>query len=240
MSEWLWPLALALVRVWSLLRVQASWRALLGRLWEPIAAALALSVAAAMLLAGRLAWAPTPEHWIAAVELLALEFLLGGVIGQLAALPGWALVGAAQTSEQALGYVDEPDRPGSLRALIVALALASGLGLGLHRPLIAGLWRTVERLPLGEPLAWLPELERVAVELPTMLVELTTLALALATPVLLVHAVVTISIGSLARGPDPAEALLASVVPGLRFAAALLALGASWSVYGDAWARGLG
>ena len=40
-----WPLALASVRIWALLRVQASWRALVGPSWEAIAAALALGLA---------------------------------------------------------------------------------------------------------------------------------------------------------------------------------------------------
>ncbi|MFV8749216.1 flagellar biosynthetic protein FliR [Nannocystaceae bacterium ST9] len=231
-----WPLALASVRLWALLRVQASWRALLGPSWEPIAAALALSLAGVWSLGAGLPIAP-PESIAEAAILLALEFLLGSVIGMIAALPGWALCGAATLAE--LELVGS-DRPRSLTSLTLALALAAALALGLHRPLLATLLASFTSLPLAEPLAWSTAVEPALADLPLTLARVTTLALALATPLLLVRLVVEVGVAALGRGSDPAAALLAGVTPGLRFCAAALALAASWSAHPQAWAQGLG
>ena len=69
---------------------------------------------------------------------------------------------------------------------------------------------------------------------------MTVLALALATPVLLTVAVADLATRLLGRGSDPAGALMDALRPWLRTAGALIALGASWAAYPEAWARGLG
>lgn len=231
-----WTLALASVRLWAVLRVQASWRALLGPTWEPIAAALALALAGVACWSSAIA-IPPPDSLAAAIVMLALEFMLGSVIGLLASLPGWALCGASEVASLDLSGAG---RPRSLTHTMLALALAAALTLGLHRPLLATLLGSFASLPLAEPLAWASAAELTLTSLPGLLLRFSALALALATPVLLIRMVVEIGVAALARGPDPAAALLAGLTPGLRFAAAALALVASWSAYPRAWAQGLG
>jgi type III secretory pathway component EscT len=231
-----WTLALASVRLWALLRVQASWRSLLGLRWEPIAAALAVALAAVAWSGSAITLAP-PDSLADALVLVALEFLLGSVLGLIASLPGWALCGAAEQAELELAG---GGRPRSLAALTIALALAAALALGLHRPLLVALIGSLSSLPLGDPIAWTTAIEPTLVALPGLLLRFTALALALATPVLLIRLIVEVGLVALGRGPDPAALLLAGTAPGLRFAAAALALAASWSAYPRAWAQGLG
>ncbi|MCA9684443.1 MAG: hypothetical protein KC457_19775, partial [Myxococcales bacterium] len=69
--------------------------------------------------------------------------------------------------------------------------------------------------------------------------EACALALALASPVLLVRALVDVLLASLGRGPEPAAGMLAALLPGLRVVLALLVLGAAWSSYPEAFAAGL-
>jgi flagellar biosynthesis protein FliR len=230
-----WTLVLASVRLWAVLRVQASWRALLGPSWEPIAASLAFALAGVACWSSAIAITP-PDSLADAIVMLALEFMLGSVIGLLASLPGWALCGASEIASLEL----TGDRTRSLTHTMLALALAAALTLGLHRPLLASLLGSFASLPLAEPLAWSSAIEVSLAELPGLLIRFSALALALATPVLLIRMVVEIGVAALARGPDPAAALLAGLTPGLRFAGAALALVASWSAYPQAWARGLG
>lgn len=230
-----WTLLLAGVRAWALLRVQIAARSLVGPSWEAIAAALALVIAGVALL-GRGVVEP-PAAWPDALALLALELLLGSVLGSIVALPGWALCGAAEQAE--LELVGE-GRSASLSTLLIAGSLAAALALGLHRPLLAALVGTYEWLPLGEPLAWSGAVELGIVELPALLARATSLALALATPVLLTRMIVAVGVEALGRGSDLDASLLAALAPGLRFAAASLALAASWSAYPHAWAAGLG
>ncbi len=224
------------MRLWALLRVQASWRALVGPSWEAIAAALALALAGLWLLGSGTTIAP-PDTIADALIGVGLEVLLGSVLGMVASLPGWALCGAAELTQIELA---SDARSRSLASLTLALALAAGLALGLHRPLLASLLASFASLPLADPLAWSSAVELTLAELPMLLARFTTLALALATPVLLIRLVVEVGVAALARGPDPAAALLAGVTPGLRFCAATLALAASWSAHPQAWAQGLG
>lgn len=226
-------LVLASARLWALLRVQASWRAALGRRWEWIAATLAVGLAGLALVGGRLSAITTTELGPLAVA-LAFEVALGSVIGLAVSLPGWALVGAAGESERGL----ELRGPSSLAPLLITASLAAGLSLGLHRPLISGLLASFEQFSLATPQAWWPAMtpgawliERVA--------GATGLALALATPVLLTRTVIELGLASLARASFEAGSLTAVITRGLRLAAALVALGAAWSAYPEAFARGL-
>jgi type III secretory pathway component EscT len=228
-------LLLASARVWALLRVQASWRAVLGRRWELIAAALAVLVAGSMIAAGRLTALELDGLGSLAVALL-FELALGSVIGLAVSLPGWALVGAAAQSEHALEL--RSDEPSTLSILLIAASLAAGLSLGLHGPLLAGLLASFERFELASASTWL-----IAPELGAWLIEqlamITSLALALATPVLLTWTLIELGAASLGRvGFEPA-ALSSAITPALRLASALVALGAAWSAYPEAFARGL-
>lgn len=228
-------LLLASARIWALLRVQASWRSVLGRRWEWIAAALALLVSASMLAAGQLT-ALELEGVSPLVIALPFELALGSVIGLAVSLPGWALVGAAAQSEHALD-LQEPE-PGSLARLLITASLAAGLSLGLHGPLLASLGASFEHFELASASSWL-----AATQLDVWLIEqlamITMLALALATPVLLTCTLIELGIASLGRGNFEATALLGAIAPALRLACALVALGAAWSAYPEAFARGL-
>jgi flagellar biosynthesis protein FliR len=231
--------ALASARLWACLRVQASWRQAIGTSWEWIAGAVAASVASVAWLGARLDVTSMAVDTL--VIALGFELLLGSVLGLAISLPGWALVGAARESEAGLGVrgLEGEAASGSVARLLVTASLAAGLGLGLHAPLLAALLGTFERFPLARPSAWLPAL----VELPAWLIDqcaaFTVLALALATPVLLTRALVSLCVASLARRRGAAEALLAVLAPGLRLGAALVALGAAWAAYPEAFARGM-
>ncbi|HLT39498.1 MAG TPA: hypothetical protein VK034_24610 [Enhygromyxa sp.] len=224
---------LASARIWALLRVQASWRAALGRRWEWIAATLAVCVAMLLATTGRLAPLERPG-WSDFVVALAFELALGSVIGLAVSLPGWALVGAAMQSEHGL----ELRGSGTLTTLLIAASLAAGLSLGLHRPLLVSLLASFDRFALARAWEWLSVAEPGPWWIE-QLVTFTTLALALATPVLLTRTLVELGAASLARAGAGAGSLLAAIIPGLRLAAALVALGAAWSAYPEAFARGL-
>ncbi|PRQ07011.1 hypothetical protein [Enhygromyxa salina] len=228
--------ALASARVWAVLRVQASWRRLLGPSWVWIAAALAVVVAGLALVRGQLGAPAVSELGVLGIW-LGFELLLGSVLGLAVSLPGWALVGAAEQSEHALGL--RADAGGSLSALMIAASLAAGLSLGLHAPLLAGLVGLFETFALADPGAWLPATEALPAWLIARVASITVLALALATPVLLTQALVQVCVVSLGRGGAEPTDLVAAVAPALRLAAALVALGAAWSAYPEAFARGM-
>lgn len=237
-------LLLGSARIWALLRVQASWRAALGLRWEWIAAAVAVAVAGLALGRGQLGGAVLELGDPATLVVsLGFEIVLGSVLGLAVSLPGWALVGAARETELQLelrgGGGGDGDGGGSLATLVIVASLAAGLGLGLHRPLLAGLLGSFDRFALGRPGAWAPLLEAGTPWLAEQLVAITALALALATPVLLTRVLVEIGAGSLARVGFEAASLSAALTPALRLAGALVALGAAWSAYPEAFARGL-
>lgn len=223
------------IRLFGIFAVQPHWRRVVGPWWSAVAVALAVSLAPALLPRG--AWLSSADGgtWIG---LALLELMLGGVVGLLVALPGYALIGALDVSGRSLGLHEASSRVTTGLGLAVVLGL--GLSLGLHRPLLVGLSSTLDAWPVGRPSAWLwsaPDLLGRAI---TAARGVLVLALALATPVLLTLAVVDLGTRLLGRGPAPAEAMMDALRPWLRTAAALIALGASWSAYPEAWARGLG
>lgn len=228
---------LAGARVWALLRVQPSWQRALGRQWQWQALLVAGPIA--LILATRSSPSAPPELESLAVLVLALAFelLLGTVLGMLAALPGHALVGASDQMSARLGL--DASQP-SLARVVVMASLAFGLGLGLHAPLLAGLVGVGESLPLGRPEAWLAPLLDLDVALVVdAAIRMTALALALATPVLLTEMLASLALATLVRAEACADVLAEVLGPGLRFASALLALGAAWSAYPEAFARGM-
>lgn len=245
-DAWLAAWLLASARLWALLRVQASWRRAVGPIWEAVAAALALALAALFLLSGaegigvlELELAPA-----ALLSALIFELLLGSVLGLALALPGWALVGAARASELGLGLrFDEAgelgEAEGSLARCLVCASLAAGLALGLHAPLLAGVFGLLERFQLAAAASWLPSVEQAPLWLAGLSFEALVLALALATPVLLLELLTAFALAAFARGGTRRE-LVAAVVPGLRLALSLIVLGAAWSAYPEAFARGMG
>ena len=226
---------LASARLWACLRVQASWRSAIGPTWEWIAGALAVSVSVLAWSSGRLGSSPDALALTLAPALV-FELLLGSVLGLAISLPSWALLGAARESEQALGWQGES---GSLARLLVVASLAGGLALGLHAPLCAGLLGLFDRFPLARPSAWVPALEQLPEYLIDRAVALALLGLALATPVLLTRAIVALCLSTLGRERVATTELLDVVTPGLRLAAGLVALGAAWSAYPEAFARAM-
>jgi flagellar biosynthesis protein FliR len=238
---WSW----AALRVWAILRAQVLWRAAVGPWWWLVAAGLSLVLAPAAIgqhvsgldtsvvdaLAGM-----DPATWIL-VGLL--ELLVGTMIGLLAALPGHALVGAAQASSGLLGLSTLRSR--GLIQLAVALVLVMGLSLEIHHPLLGGLLGTFAVFPLGKPETWLAFPADGFVTTVAMAAHsMTVLALALLTPVLLACLIADVVARLLGRGPGAAEPVAGALRPWLRVALALTALGASWAAYPEAWSRALG
>jgi hypothetical protein len=226
---------LASVRIWACLRVQASWRWAIGVSWEWIAAAFAIAVAVLAWAGGRLG-ADVAMDGPAIGLALVFELLLGTVIGLLISLPGWALVGAAQESEQALAWQGES---GSFARLLVVASLAAGLALGLHAPLCAGLLGLFDSFALGRPSAWLPGTSALSSYVIDRATAFTLLGLALATPVLLTRMLVWLCLASLGRERLETQDWFDVLIPGLRLGAGLVALGAAWSAYPEAFARGM-
>lgn len=216
------------MRLWALLRISPTWRMAVGPWWNVVAAGLAsmLAVAALPIL-------PTLVLSTAAlVGLLIVEFVVGSLLGLVAALPGYALLGAATGSSLVVRTGPKP-----FIALTVALVLATALSLGLHQPLMVAAIDTLSIVPLGAgtvtALATSGDaLRTVTSGAHTMLV----LALALVTPALLAGVTVEVAARMVGRGQGPAT-VARDIAPWLRLAAALVALGVSWSAYAPSWAR---
>ena len=229
------------LRLWALLRVQALWRAGVGPSWELVAAGLAATLSAVLVLSGGVlgggvAWpGQGGQSWLVAAG---FELLLGTVLGLLLSLPGWALLGAGRVSEATLELRTNVEG-GTLARVLALGSMVAALRLGLHGPLLGALAASVERFPIAAPLAWTQAVPGDLGELAVWTAEATALALAVATPALLVHALVELGLGALGRGPEPAGLLARAMAPGLRFAAALLALAAAWSAFPEAFARGV-
>ena len=220
------PLILVSVRLWALLRVAPAWRVVVGPWWNVVAAGLAIALA--LVIAPSLD-APLAASFTELAALVVLELVVGTLLGLLAALPAFALLGASAGSAVIVRSL-----PGPWVALTAALVLATGLSLGIHHPLLTAALDTFTWLPLAEPTAAPLRLEHLTAAAHTLLV----LALALVTPALLAGLVLELVTRLVGRGPGPAAAAT-DVAPWFRLAAALIALGVSWSVYAPAWTRAL-
>ena len=225
--------SLVILRAWAILRAQILWSTAIGRLWWVIAAALALVTAPLGVAASAPASIPTSVVGFALAAVA--ELLLGTAIGTVASLPGYALVGSATASAKVLRVGSRP-----FVALTLALVLASSLALGLHRPLLTALAGLGTLLPVGDPAAWVDLLRSGALAtLGRGLTALLVLSLAFATPVLLTAVIVDLAVGVVRGGPAPADDTLRPLQHWARFAAVLVALGASWAAFPAAWGRAL-
>ncbi|MCH9681386.1 MAG: hypothetical protein K0V04_08135 [Deltaproteobacteria bacterium] len=223
-------LGLAALRWWALLQMQVLWRACVGPWWTVVAALLAIALAVGGLPGPGVAVVPQVDPWLAA----GAELMLGAGLGLVVALPGHALLGAAQTSARVLGTA-----PGPWRMLTVALVGTTALTLGLHRPLLLGAQGLLDAWPIGAPQAWAEGISEIPVA--QLAHGTTVLALALVTPVLLVAVVAELGTRLVARGGSTAAPVVDGLAPWLRVAAALTATGASWAAYDAIWAgRALG
>ncbi|MBA3547707.1 MAG: hypothetical protein H0T76_14575 [Nannocystis sp.] len=214
------------LRLFGLLRMQVLWRTALGPVWEGVCAALALLLASVLLT--RPGEPVALDLWL---SIGVCEFLLGSVLGGLVSLPGAALLGAAQQSAAAL----QMPRGRGLPLLLAIACVSGGLVADLHRPLLVALRELLLLWPVGAPARWLPGLG----ELPTWIADsghtALILALTFATPVLLTTATLDLGLRLSTRGV--ATSLLEALRPWLVAAAALIALGAAWAAYPDAWLR---
>jgi len=217
----------AALRLFGLLRTQTLWRAAVGPAWEGVAAALAVCVALVMPV-GAAATVSTPT-WLL---LAACEFLLGSVVGVLLSLPGQALLAAAGQSGDLLNV------RGGLVIVLAVACLAGGMAADLHHPLLLGLQQQLTQWPVGEPARWWPALAGLEARVITAAHGYLALAFALMTPVLLSVAVVDLTLRLTIRGvaTAPGEVLR----PWLASVAALVALGAAWAAYPEAWQRAWG
>lgn len=226
MSGGLAALGWGALRLFGLLRMQVLWRSALGPIWEGVSAALAV------LLASVLLTRPGESVGLGSWIVIGLcEFLLGSVIGGLVSLPGAALLGAAQQSATSL----QLPRGRGLPLLLAIACVSGGLLADLHRPLLVGLRELLLLWPVGAPDRWLPGLAALP---PWILDSAHTglvLALTFATPVLLTTATLDLGLRLTARGV--AVPLLDVLRPWLVAAAALIALGAAWAAYPEAWLR---
>lgn len=218
--------AWATLRLFGLLRQQTLWRVAVGPAWEVVAAVLAGLVAVVATSAGADRVVTLPTWLLVAV----CEFLLGSVVGILVSLPGHALLAAAGQSGESLNV----PRSG-LVVVFAVTCLAGGLAVGIHHPLLLGLQQQLTQWPLGEPARWWPALDGIDARVIAAAQGYLALAFTLATPVLLSVAVVDLTLRLTIRGvaSAPGDALR----PWLATTAALVALGAAWAAYPEAWQR---
>ncbi len=221
-------LALAAVRWLAVLRVQPLLRIGFGATSWTIAIVFALVLA---LHAVRQTPAPAPMATDALVLALVIEALLGTVVGHAISLGAHTVVGAAATTAATLRT-----SPAPLVGLFVVLVLGAALALGVHHGALQGAASLHQAFPLGRPTVWLTDASAMV---PTLVVAATgalTLALAFATPALLTAATAELVAAAMARGPEGAAALGQAVLPTLRLAMVLVALGASWAIDLPRWA----
>lgn len=225
MSGGLAVLGWGALRLFGLLRMQVLWRSALGPVWEGVCAALALLLAAVLLT--RPGEAVALDTWL----LIGLcEFLLGSALGGLVSLPGAALLGAARQSASSLQVVGR-----GLPLLLAIACVAGGLLADLHRPLLIATRELLLLWPVGAPARWLPGLGELAPWLAESAHAGLILALTFATPVLLTTATLDLGLRLTARGA--AIPVMEALRPYLVAAAALVALGAAWAAYPEAWLR---
>ena len=231
---WISWSSLVWLRLWAMLRVQVLWARVVGRSWWVASAALAWALALA--LAGRaelgaLAWSGL-EHW---VGLALVEFAIGSVWGLVVALPTYVVLGVATEIRNLFAT---PTGGDALVISIACLGVLLAVGLGLHHPTLLALSDLMNVIQVGavassqwpsEPLEFVSRIARDAM----------TLALALATPLFLSLAVADTVIGGWARGYAVDARAARAAASWLRASAALLALGASWLTFPQAWARAL-
>lgn len=215
------------VRWFVVLRLQPHWSYALGRLWWPVALGVAGSVAAASAPVG--IELVSTSDWALAVG---GELVLGGGLGVMVSLPGYALLGGTSASAGALRTMPRP-----LVRMSTSAALVAALSLRLHHPALVVARDHAEALPPGRPGLWLPSLAELVYTLPVELNGMLLLALTLATPVLLSVVVLRSAVALVGAGPAAAKPLSDAVGPALAAAGALLALAASWVVYPVGWAR---
>lgn len=220
-QAWLVP-GLVALRWWALLQVQGLWRAAVGPWWTVVSVGLALGLA----VSGAAPWAvtvPVVDPWVAAVA----ELVLGGLVGLVVALPGYAVLGAAEASARIVGM-----SPRAWRALTLGVVGATALGLGLHQPLLLGARGVFEAWPVGDPFGW----AMAEVSVARLAHGLVLLALTLATPALLAGAVGELVVRVVGARAGAGGAMALGMAPWLRMAGALVATGASWAAYDAVWA----
>jgi flagellar biosynthesis protein FliR len=213
------------VRVFAILRAQVLWRQAVGPTWWIVAAGLS-----GLVVLGSADLAAGPDLAAIGVADVALELVLGTVLGIVASLPGWALVGAAAANGAVF-----PRARATLAGLFVALVLAVAMAAGLHHALLTAALDTAAVWPVGDARSWTAGVDArlVARAAHAMLV----LALGLATPVLLVAAAVEVAMRVAGRGPAGSEPPAAAATVFVRGAGALVALGAAWQAYAMVWAE---
>jgi hypothetical protein len=218
--------ALAVVRWIAVLRVQPLLRIGLG----PVAWVFAFVFAIVLALrdvGAAMSAMPTDAFVLALVA----EAVLGTVVGHAISLGAHAVVGAAATTATVLRAPPAP-----LVGLFVALVLSTAFALGLHHAALQGAAALQQAWPLGDPMLWIPRADDA---LPTVVAAASgafALALAFATPALLTAATAELVAAAVVRGPGAAAALGQAVLPTLRLAMVLVALGASWAIDLPRWA----
>lgn len=223
---WMLPLLVA-ARWWALLQVQVLWRRAIGPWWT----AVALGLAVVLALAEGPAWGFGPRSGLDPWLAVAAELALGALVGLVVALPGHAVLGAAEVGARVLGTAPSP-----WRALVLCLVGATALSLSLHRPLLVGARAVFETWPVGEPAAWGWGALGDGHALARLAHGLALVALTLATPALLAGALAELVLRAVGSGPRAAAPAVDALAPWLRVAAAAIATGASWAAYDAVWA----
>ncbi len=219
------------LRVFAIVRVQPAWRAAFGPAYLPIAAVLAVVVALTALPRWSVASELSLTEWGTAAM---IEIVFGTVLGHVFALVGHVVLGNAAAGATVLRV-----SVGPWSALVIALCGAAALGLGLHRPLVAGLADLAVLAPPGDPMALVSAGAVVTDRLVAVLVAATVVALSLATPVLLPAIAVELTAAALGRGPGAVALFAPALAPLVRMAAVLVALAGAWSIALARWAEAM-
>ncbi len=179
-----WETGLLLfVRVWAVLRAQVLWQRAVGPWWWIVAAGPAAVLAISIPTSD----VPGPALDGSWVPLVLSELVVGTVVGLVASLPGYALVGAGAQMESAFGL--QRLRSQSLSTVVLALTLSLSLAAGVHHPLLLALRDGAALLPPGKLELWAVVAEDGVAMVAPAVHGAVVLGLALCAPVLLAAAV---------------------------------------------------
>lgn len=217
--------ALAALRLWALLRMQTVWRRAVGPAW-PVSTIVLAMLWAPMISSGDASFGAGPWWWLALSELA-----LGTILGGATSLGGHAIVGAAQWQAFVWGL---PPRPWTMLTACGAAVVA--LAVGLHHAACWSLQEIFVSWPVGRLFVWMSPAFEVT-DLVALARALLVLGFALASPVVLVGAIVELVVPAIVGSGPYHQASVAPLALGLRVVAAWIALAAAFSTEAKTWAE---
>jgi len=232
-----WEIWLAgTIRLWAVLAVQPHWRLVTGNLWPFIAGIVALSLACPELGANWY-WSPDVKSVERLVQELGIELLFGAVIGLIASLPGYALVGSISQNDSTINGQNPVE---GFQQLCILLILSLALTTNAHFPLLTSLHDILVIIPIGFFEQTITECEELhswwdLVAIAELTHSFLLLGFSLATPVLAMSCCIEVVVSSLKRFSIPSSNQWQVIHPWVRLTVCLFGLFISWRVFPSVW-----